>query len=124
MEDHLRPMGGDDDQRGFAINMEHINPELGLPQIMELIESMKNILERIESKVMHDLLMDHDGSDEVERYFAEFEDSLDQEEKEEFWTANKLNAVFAVRDSAAYICKRFLECAGADGNDLDHGLPN
>ena len=123
------PMGGDDEDgpRGFAINMEHINPDLNMQSIVELIEAMKNIMEQIEKFATHGLLMDHDGQEEADGYFEAFiemEDEGSLEDKARFWSANKLNAIFAVKEAASYICDRFLEVAGADGSDLDHGIPD
>lgn len=117
----------EDGQGGvFGFNTDHLDPNMGLPTITEIITTLKNVNRQIESRVLHEMILDHDGQEELDEYFKPIE-NLDvelEETKNEFWTPAKLRTLFALRDASVYICDRFLAAAGAsrDSEDLDHGL--
>ena len=109
----------DGDMEGFALPTEGLDPNLRMTDIIDIIESMKNILERMEARIVHELLIvDHDDEEELNHYFARWTE-LSAEERTEWWNPQRLRTVFAVRDAAEYICQRFLEAAGADVGGLD-----
>ncbi len=111
---------------GFTIPIGQLKEGIVLNEMIETLESLKNMMDRIEHGVIHALLLNHDGDEESDEYFKDIQERVDHHRAngEEFWTTAKLRTLYALRDTAIEVCERYAVTAGLDPAELDNGIPD
>lgn len=97
---------------GFALPMGELRDGITMKEIVNVMETMTNIMKRIEFVVQHNLLLDHAPDEELDVIFSRWENEMTDEQRERFWDPQRLNTLYAIRDAAEMICNRFLATAG------------